>query len=175
VFTAVLSVYAPLETMLVETEQPRGWEGKLGMGAVMVKVLAATCLLAMELITILNRCHRFRRFVYQHARCSSDKKSIEVAVRPRKGSAVICSRCHQPALGLAAALFALLAGAFQDPTLDAFGRQHISFLEIGSVGKMRILAPTGEFQARDLKTGSVLIGVSPTGDQLLITPARLRQ
>ena len=61
----------------------------------MVKVLAATCF-AMELITILNRCYRFQRFVYQHARFSSDKKSIEVAVRPRKGSAVICSRCHQP-------------------------------------------------------------------------------
>lgn len=37
----------------------------------------------MELITILNRCHRFRGFVYQHAHFSTDKKSIEVAVRPR--------------------------------------------------------------------------------------------
>jgi hypothetical protein len=34
----------------------------------------------MELITILNRCHRFRGFVYEHARFSADKKSIEVAV-----------------------------------------------------------------------------------------------
>ncbi len=33
----------------------------------------------MELITILNRCHRFRGFVYQHAHFSADKKSIEVA------------------------------------------------------------------------------------------------
>ena len=33
----------------------------------------------MELITILNRCHRFRGFVYQHAYFSADKKSIEVA------------------------------------------------------------------------------------------------
>src|SRR5215216_6203250 len=39
----------------------------------------------MELITILNRCHRFRGFVYQHAHFGADKKSIEVAVRPRKG------------------------------------------------------------------------------------------
>jgi len=53
----------------------------------------------MELITILNRCHRFRGFVYQHARFSADHKSIEVAVRPRKGSAAICSRCHQPGRG----------------------------------------------------------------------------
>ena len=54
---------------------------------------------AMELITILNRCHRFRGFVYQHARFSADKKSIEVAVRPRKGSAAVCSQCHLPAPG----------------------------------------------------------------------------
>src|SRR5271155_116681 len=53
----------------------------------------------MELITILNRCHRFRGFVYQHARFGTDKKSIEVAVRPRKGSAAVCWRCHLPAPG----------------------------------------------------------------------------
>ena len=53
----------------------------------------------MELITILNRCHRFRGFVYQHAHFSTDKKSIEVAVRSRKGSAAVCSRCHLPAPG----------------------------------------------------------------------------
>ena len=53
----------------------------------------------MQLITILNRCHRFRGFVYQHAHFSADKKSIEVAVRPRKGSAAVCSRCHLPAPG----------------------------------------------------------------------------
>src|ERR1017187_9367102 len=53
----------------------------------------------MELITILNRCHRFRGFVYQHAYFSADKKSIEVAVRPRKGWAAACSRCLFPAPG----------------------------------------------------------------------------
>ena len=53
----------------------------------------------MELIRILNRCHRFRGFVYQHAHFSADKKSIEVAVRPRKGSTAVCSRCHLPAPG----------------------------------------------------------------------------
>ncbi len=50
----------------------------------------------MELITILNTCHRFKGFVYQHARFSQDKKSIEVSMRPRKRSAAICSSCHQP-------------------------------------------------------------------------------
>src|SRR5215469_6677549 len=58
----------------------------------------ATRLRAMELTTILNRCHRFRGFVYEHARFA-DKKSIEVAVRPRKGSVAVCSRCHLPAPG----------------------------------------------------------------------------
>ena len=53
----------------------------------------------MELITILNRCHRFRGFVYQQAHFSADKKNIEVAVRLRKGSAAVCSRCHLPAPG----------------------------------------------------------------------------
>ena len=53
----------------------------------------------MELTTILNRCHHFRGFVYQHARFSTDKRSIEVVLRPRKGSAAVCSRCHLPAPG----------------------------------------------------------------------------
>src|SRR5579862_7561129 len=53
----------------------------------------------MELITILNRCHRFRGFVNQNAHFGADKKSIEVAVRPRKGSTAVCSRCHLPAAG----------------------------------------------------------------------------
>jgi transposase len=51
----------------------------------------------MELITILNRCHRFHGFVYRHVQFSPDKKSIEVSIRPRKGSAGICSRCHHMA------------------------------------------------------------------------------
>jgi transposase len=53
----------------------------------------------LQLITILNRCHHFRGFVYQQACFSSDHRSIEIAVRPRKGSAAVCSRCHQPAPG----------------------------------------------------------------------------
>jgi hypothetical protein len=72
---------------------------RVGCGAVMVEVLATNCFRTMELITILSRCHRFQGFVYHHARFSPDRKSIEVAVRPRKGSAALCSRCHQPAPG----------------------------------------------------------------------------
>jgi hypothetical protein len=51
----------------------------------------------MEPITVLNRCHRFRGFVYQHARFSPDHRSIEVSVRQRKDSDAICSGCHQSA------------------------------------------------------------------------------
>lgn len=54
---------------------------------------------AMELTTILNRCHHFRGFVYENARFSTAKRSIEVVLRPRKGSAAVCSRCHLPAPG----------------------------------------------------------------------------
>jgi transposase len=53
----------------------------------------------MELTTILNHCHHFRGFVYQHARFGPDQKTIEVAIRPREGSAAVCSGCQKPAPG----------------------------------------------------------------------------
>ena len=53
----------------------------------------------LQLITILNRCHRFPGFVYHPARFSSDRRSIEIAVRPRKGSVAVCSRCHRRGRG----------------------------------------------------------------------------
>src|ERR1700730_2774208 len=64
-----------------------------------LEVFAFAIIRAMELITILNHCHRHRGFVYQHARFGSDKKSIKVDIRPREGSAAVCSGCHQPAPG----------------------------------------------------------------------------
>jgi hypothetical protein len=51
----------------------------------------------MQFLTIQNRCHRFQGFVYHRARFSPDHKSIEVFLRPRKGSDAICSRCDHPA------------------------------------------------------------------------------
>jgi len=65
----------------------------------MVKVSPPLASAPWNWITILNRCHHFPGFVHQQARFSSDHKSIEIAVRPRKASAEICSRCHQPAPG----------------------------------------------------------------------------
>ena len=70
-----------------------------GAARFILVVFATAALFAMELITILNRCHHFRGFVYQSARFSSDHKSIEITVRPRTGSKAVCSGCHQPAPG----------------------------------------------------------------------------
>src|SRR6266404_136179 len=58
-----------------------------------LEVFALKIVRAMELITILNHCHRHRGFVYQHARFGPDQKSIEVDVRPREGSKAVCSGC----------------------------------------------------------------------------------
>jgi hypothetical protein len=49
----------------------------------MVEVFAVSRFSAMELITILNHCHRFKGFVYHQARFTPDNKSIEMSVRPR--------------------------------------------------------------------------------------------
>ncbi len=65
-----------------------------------VEVFAIETTFTMELITILNQCHHFRGFVYERARFNrTDRPTIEVRVRPRKGSAALCSGCHQSAPG----------------------------------------------------------------------------
>src|SRR5438105_9445791 len=53
----------------------------------------------MELIRILNHCYRFPGFVYEDARFSADKKSIEVRIRPRTGSKGTCSGCQKQRAG----------------------------------------------------------------------------
>ena len=52
----------------------------------------------MRLPRILNQCHPIPGFVYGRA-SFADEQTIVVEVRPRKGSAAICSGCHQPAPG----------------------------------------------------------------------------
>jgi transposase len=49
----------------------------------------------MEISTVLNRCHRFSKFVYGKSRFLS-AATLVVQVRPRKGSKAICAGCHQP-------------------------------------------------------------------------------
>ena len=53
----------------------------------------------MRLITLLNHCHHFPGFVYAKARLCPENSTIEVYVRPRRGSKPICSGCHKPASG----------------------------------------------------------------------------
>lgn len=64
-----------------------------------LELFAFATVRAMELTTILNHCHHHRGFVYQQARFGPDKKTIEIAVRPRQGAAAICSGCQKPAPG----------------------------------------------------------------------------
>ena len=64
-----------------------------------MEVFAVETVRAMELITILNHCYHFRGLVYQHARFGPDKKTIEVDVRPREGSAAVSSSYLKPAPG----------------------------------------------------------------------------
>jgi transposase len=49
--------------------------------------------------TILNRCQRFKRFVYGKVRfvTQAGRDSLEVEMKPRKGSVALCSCCHQAA------------------------------------------------------------------------------
>jgi transposase len=65
----------------------------------MVEVSPPKTLYAMELVTILNHCHHFRGFVYQSTHFVRDQNIMEIVVRPRQGSAAVCSGCHQPAPG----------------------------------------------------------------------------
>jgi len=64
-----------------------------------LEVFVLEIIRTMLLLTILNQCHRFPGFVYQSAKFSPDKKTIEIRVRPRRGSAAACSGCHQPSPG----------------------------------------------------------------------------
>ena len=53
----------------------------------------------MLLTRLLNACHHFPGFVYVGARLIESAKTIEIDVRPRKGSWGCCSGCDQPASG----------------------------------------------------------------------------
>jgi transposase len=53
----------------------------------------------MQLKTILNRCHKFKSFVYDKV-CwipGTDEPSIEVTVLPRRNSKALCSKCGRAA------------------------------------------------------------------------------
>jgi transposase len=51
----------------------------------------------MRLISLLNQYQHFPGFVYEKAWHRRDSQTIEIAVRPRRGSRPICSGCDKPA------------------------------------------------------------------------------
>jgi len=55
----------------------------------------------MLIKTILNKCHKFKSFVYGKAYFTEDegRQVLKIAIVPRKNSKGICSNCHQPAPG----------------------------------------------------------------------------
>ena len=53
----------------------------------------------MLLTRLLNACHHFPGFVYDDARLDQATQTIEVEVRPRRGSKPRCSGCGLPAAG----------------------------------------------------------------------------
>ena len=50
---------------------------------------------------MLNKCHKFKSFVYGNARFAENegKTVIEIEVKPKKNSKAICSGCQKPAPG----------------------------------------------------------------------------
>ena len=55
----------------------------------------------MLIKTILNKCHKFKSFVYGKAYFAEyeGRQVLKVEINPRKNSKGICSNCHQPAPG----------------------------------------------------------------------------
>ena len=51
----------------------------------------------MRLISLLNHYQHFPGFVYERARHCAPSQTIEISVRPRRGSRPVCSGCHKPA------------------------------------------------------------------------------
>lgn len=55
----------------------------------------------MQLKTILNKCQKFKSFVYEKARFAEHEgmQVIEITIRARKNTHGICSQCHKPRPG----------------------------------------------------------------------------
>jgi len=51
----------------------------------------------MRLISLLNHYQRYPGFVYVNARLCRESQTIEISVRPRRGSRPVCSGCDRPA------------------------------------------------------------------------------
>ena len=70
--------------------------GKSLLRRMMVGFVAMMALY-MRLISLLNHYQHFPGFVYERARHCASNQTIEIAVRPRRGSRPVCSGCDKPA------------------------------------------------------------------------------
>lgn len=53
----------------------------------------------MFIKTLLNKCYKFKSFIYGQVRCLSETQELEIDIVPRSNSHPICSQCHKPAPG----------------------------------------------------------------------------
>src|SRR5688572_30690603 len=65
----------------------------------MASFVAFWFLARMLLTRLLNACHHFPGFVYQGAKLCELTKTIEIDVRPRRGSKPCCSACGKRSPG----------------------------------------------------------------------------
>jgi len=102
-------MFCPTMTSLSSARQDCGHSAKSGQSRsraagssafarIMEALLTLLCT-PMLLTRLLNACHRFPGFVYEGARLDEAAKTIEIDVRPRRGSKPICSGCGKPGRG----------------------------------------------------------------------------
>ena len=96
----------PMMTSSASTCQDSGHSAKSGQNrsrasaassGIIEDLLTLVCVLPMLLTRLLNACHRFPGFVYAGANLNETTQTIEVDVRPRRGSKPHCSGCGNPA------------------------------------------------------------------------------
>jgi transposase len=101
-------MYWPMMTSLSSTCQDSGHSVRSGpkrssapaaSAGIMAGWLTLLCVLLMLLTRLLNACHRFPGFVYEGARLNGTPNTIEIDVRPRRGSKPHCPGCGKPARG----------------------------------------------------------------------------
>lgn len=98
----------PITTSLSSPRQESGHFARSGQirssaaavsAGIMEDLLTLLRVLPMLLTRLLNACHHFPGFVYEGARLDETAKTIEIDVRPRRGSKPTCSGCSKPACG----------------------------------------------------------------------------
>ena len=50
----------------------------------------------MRVLTLLNKCSRYKSFVFKNLKLFKGKKTLEVSIEPRKNGKPLCSVCLKP-------------------------------------------------------------------------------